>query len=82
MSDALCLARLASNTISPAFSLRQQERDVACVAIGCVGPLNPARQASDVVAQPMRQLRVVHSRHFVKFHARIGDDEVEVHGGA
>ena len=66
----------------PAFSIRRQELDVARVAVDCVGPLDPARQASDVVVQPMRQLRVGHPRHFAKLHAHIGDDEVEVHGEA
>lgn len=66
----------------PAFSLGHQELDVARTVIDCVGPLNPAQQASDVVAQPVRQLCVDRPRHFAKLHARIGDDEVEVHGGA
>lgn len=66
----------------PAFSLEHQERDIARAAIDCVGPLDPARQASDFVAQPMRQLRVGHPKHFAKLHACIGDDEVEEHSGA
>ena len=64
------------------LSLGHQERDVARAAIVCVGPLNPARQASEVVAQPVCQLSVGRLRHFAKLRARIGDDEVDVHGGA
>ena len=70
------------NTIFPAFSLEHQERDIARAAIDCVGLLDPACQASDFVAQPMRQLHVGHPRHFARLHACIGGDEVEVHGGA
>ena len=34
------------------------------------------------MAQPMRQLRVGHPKHFAKHHACFGDDEVVVRSGA
>lgn len=82
MRLSICERNYASpNTIFPALSLGHQERDVDRTAIDCVG-LDPARQASYVVAQPVRQLRVGRLRHFAKVRTRIGHGEAEVYGGA